>query len=43
MRAFEMIAFNGDASNDGIQKGIKRRRGVKIGRAIKMVLGTLSK
>ena len=30
MRAFETIAFNGDASNDDVQKGVRRRRGVKI-------------
>ena len=41
MRTFKAIAFNGDTSYDNIEKGIRRRRGIEIGRAIKMVLGAL--
>ena len=43
VRAFKMITFNGNMCDDNVEKGIRRGRGIKIGRVIKMVLGTLSK
>ena len=41
MRAFETVTFNGDTRDDDVEKSIWRRRGVQIGGAIEMVLGTL--
>jgi len=41
--AFKAIAFNRDTSDDDVEKGIRRCRRVKIGRAINVVLGTLGK
>jgi len=41
MRTFKTVTFNGDTCDDNVEKGIRRGRRVKIGRTIKMVLGTL--
>ena len=40
MRAFKMMAFNGDTYDVVVEKGIRRRR-LEIGRVIEVVLGTL--
>ena len=41
VRAFKMMAFNGDTCNDNVNKGMKRRRRLEIGGAIEVVLGAL--
>jgi hypothetical protein len=45
MGTFEMISFNGNTYDDDVEKGIRwgRGRGLKIGGAIEVVLGTLGK
>ena len=41
MRAFKTMAFNGDMCDDDVEKGIRRRRRLEIGRVIKVILGAL--